>query len=266
MAPGTIVGLLVALLILVTLRLNVRSVTIFEFQRGLKYSRGRFRAVLGPGQYWYAPRFVAIRMIDVRPTVAVLSGQEVLSADGVALKVSIAAKYRVVDPALAINAIENYVTLLHTELQLALRAIISASAVEDLLRQRSSLGSELAKLAAEPVRAAGLELIAAEVRDLTLPGELKKIFTQVVRARQEGLAALEKARGETAALRNLANAAQMIERNPHLMQLRLLQVLGQQSGNTVVLGVPASTGPIPVRTVESPGQLPPHIPEQSGEG
>jgi hypothetical protein len=78
------------------------------------------------------------------------------------------------------------------------------------------------------------------------PGELKKIFTQVVRARQEGLAALEKARGETAALRNLANAAQLVDRNPSLMQLRLLQVIGQQSGNTVVLGVPSSSGPIPI--------------------
>jgi len=69
----------------------------------------------------------------------------------------------------------------------------------------------------------------------------------VVKARQEGLAALEKARGETAALRNLANAAQLIERTPALMQLRLLQVVGQNSGNTVVLGVPAQGGPIPIR-------------------
>jgi hypothetical protein len=49
----------------------------------------------------------------------------------------------------------------------------------------------------------------------------------------------------------------MIERNPQLMQVRLLQVLGQQSGNTVVLGVPASSGPIPVRSVDAPAQIPP---------
>lgn len=266
MTSATILGILVALLVLVTLRLNVRSVTIYEFERGLKYSRGRFRGVLAPGQYWYVTGLVTIRKIDVRPAVAALSGQEVLSADGVALKVSVAAKYRVADPAQAVNAVENYAALLHTELQLALRGVISGSAVEDLLSQRSALGTRLVEIAAGPLSAAGLELIAADIRDLTLPGELKKIFTQVVRARQEGLAALEKARGETAALRNLANAAQMIERNPHLMQLRLLQVLGQQPGNTVVLGVPASSGPIPVRTVEPPPQFPLHGPEQTGEG
>ena len=79
-----------------------------------------------------------------------------------------------------------------------------------------------------------------------------------MKARQEGLTALAKARGETAAHRNLANAAQMIQRNPHLLQLRLLQILGQQPGNTVVLGVPAGGTPIPVREGSGPvSDLPP---------
>lgn len=96
------------------------------------------------------------------------------------------------------------------------------------------------------------------MRDLTLPGELKKIFSQVVKARQEGLAALERARGETAALRNLANAAQMIERNPNLVQLRLLQVIAQQPGNTLVLGVQQQGTPIPIRADGAPDvELPP---------
>ena len=60
-------------------------------------------------------------------------------------------------------------------------------------------------------------------------------------------AALEKARGETAALRNLANAASLIERNPSLLQLRALQVLGQQPGNTLVLGVQQGAPVIPLR-------------------
>jgi len=95
----------------------------------------------------------------------------------------------------------------------------------------------------------GLELVQADVKDLTLPGDLKKLFTQVTKARQEGLAALERARGETAALRSLANAARLVQDNPALMQLRLLQVLGEQPGNTVVLGLPQSSAPFPVSTV-----------------
>ena len=76
------------------------------------------------------------------------------------------------------------------------------------------------------------------------PGQLKEIFAQVVKARKEGLAALERARGETAALRNLANAAKMAEKSPALMQLRLIQAVGESSGNSVVLGLPSQVVPI----------------------
>ena len=245
-----ILGALVVTLVLA--RAWIRTVTVYEFERGLRYTDGRFRGVVGPGRYWSLGGRTVVRKVDTRPRVVAVPGQEVLSADGVALKVSLAATYRVTDPVLAVNGVESYEAALYTQLQLALRAVIAGSPVEDLLATRASLGDAVLARAAEPVRAAGLELQAADVKDLTLPGELKKIFTQVVRARQEGLAALEKARGETAALRNLANAAHMVERNPHLMQLRLLQVLGQQPGNTVVLGVPPAQGPIPVRGAEPP--------------
>ena len=72
------------------------------------------------------------------------------------------------------------------------------------------------------------------------PGDLKNVFAQVVNARKEGLASLERARGETAALRHLANAAKLMEGNPELMQLRLLQALKEGSGNTIVLKMPGA--------------------------
>lgn len=78
------------------------------------------------------------------------------------------------------------------------------------------------------------------------PGELRRTFAQVVAARKEGLAALERARGETASLRNLANAARMMSANPTLLQLRLLQELGRSAGNTIVLGL-STTTPLPLR-------------------
>ena len=88
--------------------------------------------------------------------------------------------------------------------------------------------------------------ITVNLKDIMFPGELKKIFAQVVRAQKEGQAALERARGETAALRNLANAAKPVESNPALMQFRLLESLGETSGNTVVLGMSAPGGVLPV--------------------
>jgi len=89
------------------------------------------------------------------------------------------------------------------------------------------------------------------------PGELKRTFAQVVTARKDGLAALERARGETAALRNLANAAKLVDANPALLQLRLLQQIAESAGNTIVLGLPSSATPLPLRDGGELPELPP---------
>jgi hypothetical protein len=85
------------------------------------------------------------------------------------------------------------------------------------------------------------------------PGDLKRIFSQVVKARKEGQAALEKARAETATLRHLANAASLIDRHPTILQLRLLQAVQESSGNTLVLGMPPQSTPLPVRDPQPAG-------------
>lgn len=234
---------------------------VFEYERGLKFRRGRFKGVLGPGLYWYSGLSTQIQRIDVRPARVAVAGQEVLSADGVAVKASVVATFRVTDAERAVLGTDNYQTAIHTELQLALRSIASGLPIEELLRRRADIPVQLKELAAPRLLVIGIELEDAALRDLTFPGELKKIFTQVVKARQEGLAGLERARGETAALRNLANAAAMIERNPSLMQLRTLQVLAQQPGNTLVLGMPSGATPIPLR--ERPEPELPAAPEDS---
>jgi regulator of protease activity HflC (stomatin/prohibitin superfamily) len=255
-----LVLLVVAAVILVALIAARVRMTVFEYERGVRFRRGRFAGVLDPGVYWYLPAFTRVQTVDIRPTRLVVAGQEVLSADGVAIKASVAATYRVTDPHRAILAADDYRTAAYTEVQLALRAVVSESKADELLQQRAELGVRLKAIPGPALEAIGIELQDAAIRDLTLPGELKKIFTQVVKARQEGLAALERARGETAALRNLANAAQMIERSPQLIQLRLLQVLAQQPGNTLVLGVQQQGTPIPLRgagDVEIPPQAGP---------
>ncbi|HXI72470.1 MAG TPA: SPFH domain-containing protein [Verrucomicrobiae bacterium] len=92
----------------------------------------------------------------------------------------------------------------------------------------------------------GVNVLAVEVRDVMFPTELKRAFAEVQRAKQEGQAALERARGESAALRNLANAARVLEGNPALMNLRLMQSLtsAQNAGNTLVVGMPGGFVPL----------------------
>ncbi len=83
------------------------------------------------------------------------------------------------------------------------------------------------------------------------PADLKRAFADVLKAKQEGQAALERARGESASLRNLANAARVLEGNPALMNLRLMQSLAsaQNSGSTLVLGMPG--GFVPLKQTKS---------------
>jgi regulator of protease activity HflC (stomatin/prohibitin superfamily) len=228
--------------------LPFRRVTIFEYQRGLKYSKGRYSGTVPAGQYWVFPAFTSIVPVDVRPEFITITGQDVLSADGVTLKVSLAAEFEVADPHVAVNKNANFRSALYLTLQMALREIVGKEKIDDLMQNRSAIGAKLMEMTQVKSTEFGLKLKLADVKDIMFPGEMKKAFSQVVKAQKEGQAALEKARGETAALRSLANAAKMIEDNPNLLQLRALQSLADSGGNTLVLGLPNNTLPLTKRT------------------
>lgn len=239
-----IVVLAVIVLLLVVKIFPMRRVTIYEYQRGLKYRNGRFRGTVGPGQYWFFSTFTTIVAVDVRPEFSTVQGQEVLSSDGVSLKVSLAAEFQITDPDAAINKNANFRSSLYLTIQMALREIVGKEKIDALIENRGSVGAKLMELTSAKASEFGIKLIQADVKDIMIPGEMKKAFAQVVKAQKDGQASLERARGETAALRNLANAARMVEENPNLLQLRALQCLADSSGNSVVLGIP--NGALPV--------------------
>jgi regulator of protease activity HflC (stomatin/prohibitin superfamily) len=230
------------------LRRNIKRIVVFEYERGILYVNGVLRRVLGPGAHWYVASRSSVTKLDLRPRFASLSGQEVLSADNVGLKLSLVAQYRIADPIKAAHASTSYEAALYLELQLALRELVGAITIDELLAQRSELRERLLERSASAITVLGLELLSVGIKDIMFPGELKRIFAQVVKAQKEGQAALERARGESAALRNLANAAKLLEQNPALMQLRLLQSVGSSSGNTLVLGLPSHSVPLPIKS------------------
>lgn len=243
-----IVAVAVAILLAIYLiRHFFELVTVREFESALKYSQGRFAGTVGPGLFLVCKPLSQIVKVETRPQYATLVGQEVLSRDSIGLKVSIAAQYQIVDPVVAVHQVQNCSEALYLTLQLALREIIGGRPIDELLENRGEFDKQLFEKCEPQVQAFGLKLLSARIRDITFPGELKKVFAQVVKARKEGLAALEKARGETAALRNLANAAKVMESNPTLLQLRMIQALGESSGNTLVLGMPSGQSPLPLK-------------------
>ena len=250
-----LVVLLVALVALLVARSTVGRVTVLEYQRGLKYVDGHFRGVLDPGAYWVFTPSTSIQTVDTRATVLSAPGQEVISSDGISVKLSVTGQYRVVDPAVAYNEVQNYLISFYSFVQVALREVVGARTIDDVLQHRETIGPEVLEHCAAKARAIGVELTDVEVKDVMLPGPTKRLLTQVVEARQQGLAALERARGETAALRSLANAARLLADNPSLLQLRMLHQLETTSGNTVVLGLSPTAVPLAV-TPKAPPTAP----------
>lgn len=236
-----------AVLLLLAFRWLFARVTVYEFQRGLRYRKGKFDRVLEPGQYWVNRRSTTVTLIDTRPRFISVPGQEVLSSDSVSVRVSLAAEFAIDDPAKAVNSIEDYHDALYLTLQVALREIVGQAEIDELLEKRGDIGRRLLERGGPAVQAFGLNLLSVDIKDIMFPGPLKRVFAAVVEARKEGLASLERARGEQAALRNLANAARVMEGNPMLMHLRTLQEIGAASGNTIVLGLPGIATPIPLR-------------------
>jgi regulator of protease activity HflC (stomatin/prohibitin superfamily) len=232
-----VIALLAVLAVAVVVR-EVHVVTVHDYERGLRFQRGRLAGLVDPGTHLTFGPLSEIRPMDLRPTMLPIEGQEVLTADGIAAKISLVVRYEVGDPVAAITRDTAFTRTLYLWLQLALRDVVTRRTLDETLAARRELGAEIREAVADRAAALGVELLDVEVRDVMLPGELKRAYAAVPAARKEGEAALERARAETAALRSLANAGRTVADNPGLLQLRILQELGASSGNTVVFGAP----------------------------
>ena len=221
--------------------------TVPDGYAGLLYHHGKFVAPpFQPGRHVRWGRNFQVAPYDLRKVTHTVASQEVLTADNVSLKVSLLVTCQFADVVKAVRETQNWYADLYNAAQLALRAVAGAVPAEALLGQRLDISAQLLARVQPEAAKAGLTVHAVEVKDVMLSAELKRAFADTLKAKQEGQAALERARGESAALRNLANAARVLEGNPALMNLRVLQSLAgaQAAGNTLVLGMPAGFVPL----------------------
>lgn len=214
-------------------------VVVREWERVLRYRDGRYVETLGPGAHrrpWWR---TWQRRVEMRPRLLTVAGQELLTSDGMSVKVSLLAAVRVDDARRWHEATEDPDGFAYAGLQLALRDAVGSRSMEQLLAARADLGAELRAAAAGATDAVGLTLDSVAVRDVMVPAELRQAAAETAVARSRGLAALERARAEVAATRALANAARLVADNPALLQLRTLQAV-ERGGATVVLQQPPS--------------------------
>jgi regulator of protease activity HflC (stomatin/prohibitin superfamily) len=225
------------------LLLGTRRIIIYEYERGVLFRNGKFQRVLTPGSYFLNSNFHKLFRSDMRRQSVTLQGQEILTADNLSIRISLAATFQVSDPYRALNNTTNYQDELYLILQNELRDLVGAVPVAELLEKRNRMGETMLERSKPQVLELGVDLLSVKIKDTMFPGELKNIFAQVINARLEGVAALERARGETAALRNLANGAKLLEDHPGLYQLRLLQALEESPNSTIILAPEAKNLP-----------------------
>ena len=215
---------------------------VVDIQRdhaGVLFRDGRFIDVMQPGRYafWKGLAEMRVAQIDLRENMIDVSGQDIMTADKVTLRLNAVVAYRVVDPRRAVSSTERFEQSLYRETQLVLRHTIGQRELDELLTSKDHIADEamveLGKRSAE----FGVQIVSLGLRDLILPGEMKELLNQVTQAKKAAEANLIARREETAAIRSQANTAKLLEANPTLMRMRELEVLEKvaSSSNLQVL-------------------------------
>ncbi|MDN3351966.1 SPFH domain-containing protein [Actinomadura sp. DC4] len=181
---------------------RTREVIIKSTHRGLRYEDGRLTEVLEAGRYEVpaaerrrrkAP-VVEIVLVDMRERELLLKGQEILTSDKVAVRVSIITQYRVVDPTAALEKVEAYTDRLYSDVQLAARRSLASMTLEGILTNRNRLSEDILGDVQEAASGYGIAILRADVKDLVFPGNLQEIMNRVLATERLSEAQLVEAR------------------------------------------------------------------------
>jgi regulator of protease activity HflC (stomatin/prohibitin superfamily) len=221
------------------------TIVLRDHERAVLRVDGRVADVLAGGRHrlprrltWTGRRRrVEVERVDLRLRWTLLPGQEVAAADVPGVRVSVAVQWRVADPLPFLTAAVDAGESLRLAAQVAVRDAFAVRDAADLVAARPEVTDALLAAVRAEAPGLGVEVLRAEIRDVSAPVEVRRAQLALHTARQDGLAALERARGETAALRALANGAKVLADHPALLQLRTAEAVSAHGG-TVVLGVP----------------------------
>lgn len=219
---------------------------VYPWESALLYVDGAFRRQLAPGRHRVLTfgRKAEIFRVPNYTLSASMILSDVISADRFALRLGATPVTKIVDPRAAIEGHSQYSRDLSLVVAAALVAVAAERSLDELIAQRATLSEVLLERVQGKV--AALEVQSISLSSFILPPETRRMLTEVERAKLEGAAALERARGEHAALRSLANAARLLKDNPELMRLRTLQAVSPTGkGATLVLGQDALAAPRP---------------------
>jgi regulator of protease activity HflC (stomatin/prohibitin superfamily) len=175
------------------------EVIIRNTHRGLRYEDGRLTDVLEAGRH-QVPHHkpgrpqVEIVLVDMREREITIKGQEILTADKVALRVSVITQYRVTDPVAAMERVANYEDRLYSDVQLAARRSLATMSLAEILTNRNQLSEDILRDVTDAATGYGVLISRADVKDLIFPGNLQEIMNRVLATERMSEAALVEAR------------------------------------------------------------------------
>jgi regulator of protease activity HflC (stomatin/prohibitin superfamily) len=218
---------------------SIRVLT--QYERGVLFFIGRYKATVGPGLV-IVPAIVArMRRVSLRVVVLDIPPQDVITRDNISVKVNAVLYFRVSDPSLAIIEVQDYLGATAQLAQTTLLSVLGQVELDELLADRRKVNDILKKIIDERTDFWGIEVSAVEIKDVLLPDTMRRAIARQAEAERERRAKVISAQGELQASETLAQAARMLQSQPASLQLRYLQTLTEiaaENNSTTIFPLP----------------------------
>lgn len=238
-AVTIVILVLAAIIILKSIRL------IYQYERGVVFTLGRFSHVKEPGLRWVIPVFQTMRTVDMRIKTVDVPRQEVITRDNIPLLANTVVYFKVESPADAIIKIEDYVFAVRQYTQAALRDIVGNSELDFVLTEREKIADSIKKIVDAETGGWGVDIESIKIQEIELPAEMKRAMAKQAEAERERRAVIIASDGELKASENLRQAAENLAKSPVAIQLRTLQTIrdiAADPSEKIVLFLPSDLG------------------------
>jgi len=214
---------------------------INQYERGVKFTIGKYTGIMDPGWRLVVPVFQSYQKIDMRIKAVDVPNQEAITKDNISVSVNAVIYYKVKSAEKAIIEVENYFYAVSQLAQTTMRNIVGEVNLDELLSNRDAIAEKIRLIIDKATDAWGIEVHSVELKDVTLPEEMKRVIGKQAEAEREKRSVIIKAEGEVIAAENLAKAATVLSGANGALHLRTLSTLNDLSSdqsNTVIFAIP----------------------------
>lgn len=234
-------GFFTTLIFLAVVIVLVSIRQINQYQRGVRFTLGRFTGVMNPGWRLVIPIFQSYQKVDMRVKAVDVPDQKAITRDNVSVKVNAVIYYKVESAEKAIIEVEDFRYAISQYAQTTMRNIVGEATLDELLANREKIAERIREIVDRETDAWGLKVNNVELKDVSLPPEMERTIAKQAEAEREKRAVIINSEGEVAAAENMARAASMLSSAPGALHLRTLQSINDLSSdqsNTVVFAIP----------------------------